>query len=195
MAKLNAADLAKAQAKAVQLHEAGKGWAEIRQATGLNHSQCDLAWYAHCSKQPGGYRGAKWVGGPAWQAKTDAAQLAQLVAWRAASVSWGVMAAVTEQPESKLRTQFETGTKLATTGLRVGHGGRWWRNEQGYYQGNMKGHGVGHQPRVVPPVPTPEQAAKAANPVARLTKAQRKAKAKVQAEVQAQPATTEPAAQ
>lgn len=134
------AEIRKAQDKAVEMKLAGKGWKEIWEKTQLTHSQADLAWYRYQAQQNGTYIPEKF------QAMTEEDQARWILEQRINGVSWGVMHASTDVPESRLRTIFEKNHKVASEGLRIGKGGRWLAAEPRYYLGNNKGIGVEFDP-------------------------------------------------
>lgn len=145
------AEIRKMQDKAVQMKLAGKGWKEIWEKTGLTHSQADLAWYRYQAQQNGTYIPEKF------QAMNEEQQARWILEQRVSGVSWGVMHASTEVPESKLRTIFERNHGVASAGLRIGKGGRFLtydgHGEPRYYLGNRKGIGVEFRPDAQRPDP------------------------------------------
>lgn len=115
---------------------AGKGSAQALKATGLNHCQADLAWYADV-RNP---KAVKYD--PKFATMTETAQTAYLVRLRLEKVSWGCLAVITGWSESKVRNFWGRTTGLASEGLRIGRGGRFLSAQPLYYRGNMKGIGL-----------------------------------------------------
>jgi hypothetical protein len=74
---------------------------------------------------------------------------------RATGDSWGRIAVRAQVPESRVRKLYAEHTNLRSEGQRIGKGGRYLRDEDGYYQEEARF--VGHAFAADAPIPSPEE--------------------------------------
>lgn len=104
----------------------------------VNPNKLNLHWYGDPRNKNG------VAPEPAYGGLSEKAKDAMVVAWRAdEGRSWGEIAILAGwEPESKVRTRWERGSKLSSTGHRTGQGGRFAFHEGELYCGNHKSLGA-----------------------------------------------------
>lgn len=116
-----------------------KAKAEANKVCAIGHSQLDLAWYASdLNPNP-------TVFDPSYGALTEEKKNAYVVALRGdgkGGMSWGRIAVVTGETESRVSTRWELAAKLSRTGQRMGKGGRFAFDDARLYVETHKGLGT-----------------------------------------------------
>jgi hypothetical protein len=128
------------QAAYCKAKAAGKSNKAAMQAAGAtNHQAMDWAWYQHAANPN---KVTLLKGFTALPEKQQGAAIAEMYA---KGESFGRIWVATGLPtEGRVRTLFEMATGQSSTGQRRGHGGRMYKGEKRYYQGNNKGLGTQH---------------------------------------------------